>query len=288
MSQGGVTYNVTTNAAEVAKNIGKQADAVVKAMPDLLKAYVVATVKELLLKSYPAKDNDPTTGAGGTQAAIEQGKSNIETEINRAFTTWDKTPIGDLIMAKNEAVLWNLNNPIQWNNPRMRKAWDSRDINFLYEAFKARGWTLPEEQTAYENEPTDELHGKMRDSNTGRILANIRNNRQLRISVRDRQAIENYILTKQKSIGTMAGGWVKALSALGSPVPDNFGGNGFGGASITNQGMSIKASNQLGDYNGMLSKDGLIDQIVRSNAEDLKRKLQAEVDKALSANSTKP
>jgi hypothetical protein len=282
-----VQVNVKTNALEVAKNIGKGTDEIMKMLPDALKDYVIEVIKELLNKSYPAPGNDPSSGGGNSTEAVEQGKSNIEAEINRAFTTWDNTKVGDLIMAKNEAVLWNLNNPIPWRNPRLARAWQNKDLDTLYRAFKAAGWEEGKDNTNFEQEPTTGIHNRLRDPNSGRILDAVRNNKQLRISVRDRQAIEAYILTKQKSIGTMAGGWVKALTALGYNANSPFGGNGQGGATISNKGLTIKAYNSLGDYNGMISEHGIIEAVVREKGEGLKSKLDAEIDRLLKANATK-
>lgn len=280
----GVTINVTSNILEVAKDIKDGTDEVMKMLPNALKQYVIDVIKELLDKSYPAPGNDPTAGGGNTDAAIQQGQDNLRAEINSAFTTWDKTSIGDLVMAKNEAVLWNLNNQIAWRNPRMQKAFDKRDINYLYEAFRSKGWQEPDSTTDFANEPDLQTHQRMRNAETGAILASIRNNKNLRVSVRDRQTIENFILSRQKSIGTMAGGWVKALVALGASTQDKFGGNGNGGASIKNGGLTIKAYNQLGDYNGMISKDNIIEDTVRTHSDVLKQTLQKEIDRILNAN----
>lgn len=282
----GVQVNVRTNAAEVAKNIKKGSEQIMQMLPDALKEYVIEVIKELLNKSYPAPGNDPMSGGGNTDSALEQGKSTIETEINRAFTTWDNTKVGDLIMAKNEAVLWNLNNPIPWRSQRLARAWQNQDLDTLYRAFKAAGWQEGENNTDFEQEPNIALHEGLRDPNSGRILDAVRNNKQLRISVRDRQAIEAFILTKQRSIGTMAGGWVKALTALGYNINSPFGNNGQGGASIENGGLTIKANNALGDYNGMISQHGIIEAVVREKGEDLKKKLDKEIERVLKANAT--
>lgn len=288
MSEGkGVTVNVRTNAAEVAKNLKAGQEELMKTIPIALKDYVIAVCKELLEKSYPARGNDPKQGGGNTDEAVQQGKDNLAAEINSSFTTWDKTMVGHLVMAKNEDVLWNLNNPIPWRSPRLQKAWDTKDFNTLYHAFSRRGWTEQPEVVHYEQEPSQEMHDKMRDPQTGAVLAALKGNKNLRISVKDRQAIESYILTRQKSIGTMAGGWVKALTALGAQTSSKFGSNGFGGAEIKNGGMSIHAYNTLGDYNQMISSLGIIEETVNQRGEELKKRLDAEIDRVLKANQTK-
>lgn len=279
----GVTINVTSNIMEVAKDIKDGTDEVMKMLPNALKQYVVGVLKELLDKSYPAPGNDPTSGGGNTDAALKQGQDNLRAEINSAFTTWDKTSIGDLVMARNEAVLWNLNNQISWRNPRMQKAFDNRDINYLYEAFRSKGWQEPSNTTDFQDEPNLQTHARLRDAQTGAILAGLKANKNLRVSVRDRQVIENFILSRQQSIGTMAGGWIKALTALGYSATDKFGGNGHGGAEVKDGGLTIKAYNRLGDYNGMISKDGIIENTVRTHSEILKQTLQKEVDRILNS-----
>lgn len=287
MSDQGVQVNVTTNAQEVAKNLKKGQEELLKMIPIALKEYLVAVCKELLDKSYPAGGNDPTAGGGNTDDAVEQGKSNLAAEINSSFTTWDKTMVGHLVMAKNEDVLWTLNNPIPWRSPRLQKAWDTKDFNTLYHAFSQRGWTESPEVVHYEQEPSVDAHDKLRDPNSGAILASLKSNKNLRISVRDRQAIESYILTRQKSIGTMAGGWVKALSALGAQTSSKFGSNGFGGAEIKDGGMSLHAYNTLGDYNQMISSKGIIEKSVKERGDELRKKLDTEIDRILKANQTK-
>jgi hypothetical protein len=283
----GVQVTVRTNALEVAKNIEKGTEEIMKMLPNALKEYVVEVCKELLNKSYPAPGNDPEAGGGNSDEAMKQGVDNLTAEINSAFTTWDKTMVGDLIMAKNEEVLWNLNNPIPWRSPRLQKAWDSKDINYLYETFARKGWTEPSEVVNYQSDASDALHNKLRDPKSGAVLDAVKNNKNLRISVRDRQVIESYILTRQKSIGTMAGGWVKALTALGAPVSSQFGGNGYGGATIKTGGLSIHAYNSLGDYNKMISSLGIIEDTVRDKGEDLKKTIDDEIARILKANSTK-
>jgi hypothetical protein len=283
----GVQVNVTTNAQEVAKNLKAGQEELMKMIPVALKEYLVEVCKELLDKSYPVSGNDPTQGGGNTDDAVEQGKSNLTAEINSSFTTWDKTMVGHLVMAKNEDVLWTLNNPIPWRSPRLQKAWDTKDFNTLYHAFSRRGWTEAPEVVHYEQEPSTEAHDKLRDPNSGAILAALKGNKNLRISVRDRQAIESYILTRQKSIGTMAGGWVKALTALGAQTSSKFGSNGFGGAEVKNGGMSLHAYNTLGDYNQMISSKGIIEKSVKERGEELKKKLDTEIDRILKANQTK-
>ncbi len=283
-----IKVNVTTNAAEVAKNMGAGQQEMLDKLPYILRAFMVLTIRDLLDKSHPVLGNDPRGGGGNTNSAVDQAEENLTKEINRVFTTWDKTKVGDLIMAKNTAVLWSLNNPIIWRSPRMKRAWEKQDIDTLYKTFKMAGWEENPNVKEFVQEPTEELHDKLRDSKTGGVRSEIAKNPQLRIAVRDREAIENYILQKQLSIGKMANGWVKALAALGHNIPTPFKGAsiGSGGATISGDGLTIKANNAYGDFNSMISRWGIIEEVLREQGEDLKDTLQREVNAILAKHAT--
>jgi hypothetical protein len=259
-------------------------------LPYILRAFLILTIRDLLDKSHPVLGNDPRGGGGNTNSAIDQGEENLTKEINRAFTTWDRTKVGDLIMARNEDVLWSLNNPIDWRNPRLKKAWDRKDIDYLYASFKASGWTENATAGQFVDQPTEALHDKMRDPKTGGLLKAIVQNPSLRVSVRDREAIEAFIIQKQLSIGKMSNGWVKALIALGDKsiqTPFRGGtGLGEGGASVSGDGLTLKANNLWGDFNSMISRWGIIDDVLREQGDDMKQSLQKEVDAILIKHGT--
>lgn len=286
-SNAGVTVNVTTNAAVVAQNLGAGTQEMMDKLPYILRAFLVLTIRDLIDKSHPILGNDPRGEGGGTNPAFDQGLENLTKEINRAFTTWDNTKVGDLIMARNEAVLWSMNNPIDWRNPRLKKAWEKRDINYLYDTFKIAGWTENPTAGNFVDQPTEELHDRMRDPKTGGIRAEILKNPSLRISVRDREAIEAYIMQKKTSIGKMAGGWVKALRALGNNYPSPFDPNvGSGSASVSENGLTLKASNSYGDFNYMISKWGIVEEVLKEQGMNMQNTLQREIDAILLKHST--
>ena len=291
-SSASTTVNVTTNAAEVAKNMGAGQQEMMDKLPFILRAFLILTIRDLLDKSHPVLGNDPRGGGGNTNSAVDQADENLTREINRAFTTWDRTKVGDLIMAKNEAVLWGLNNPIDWRNPRLKRAWAKRDIDYLYDTFKIAGWTDNATAGQFVDQPTEELHNKMRDPKTGGILQSIVNNPSLRVSVKDREAIEAFIIQKQLSIGKMANGWVKALRALGdNRIQTPFRGGtdlGWGEASVSGDGLTLKASNLWGDFNSMISKWGIIEEVLKEQGDDMKQTLQKEVDAILTKHGTPP
>lgn len=281
--------NVTTNAALVAKNMGAGQQEMMDKLPYILRAFLILTIRDLLDKSHPVLGNDPRGGGGNTNSAVDQGEINLNAEINRAFTTWDNTKVGDLIMARNEAVLWNLNNPIDWRNKRLKRAWEKRDIEYLYQSFKLAGWAENPPAGEYVLEPTEELHDKLRDPKTGGIRADVVKNPSLRISVRDREAIEAYIIQKQLSIGKMVSGWVKCLRDLGDKnVSTPFRGSNFntGEASVSSDGLTLKANNLLGDFNYMISRWGIIEEVLKEQGDDMQNTLQKEVDAILIKHGT--
>lgn len=281
-----ITYNVTTNAGAVAANIGAGKSELMARLPYIFRAFMVLTIRELLNKSYPILGNDPRGNGGNTNSAKDTGDENIEKEINRAFTTWDSTKVGDLIMAKNDTVLWTLNNPIQWRNPRLKRAWEKQDIDTLYDAFKAAGWSENPSLSSFVQEPTEDLHNAMRDPQSGGIKSEILKNPQMRISVRDREALEAFIIQRKLSVGKMAGGWVKALAALGHTVNTPFGNNGSGSAKVSSDGMKLTANNKLGDFNSMVSRHGVIEDVLREQSVDMRNTLQQTVDGILNKYAT--
>jgi hypothetical protein len=119
------------------------------------------------------------------------------------------------------------------------------------------------------------------------IRKEIMNNPSLRISVRDREAIEAYIMQKRLSIGKMVGGWIKALRALGNNYQSPFDENvGYGEASVTNGGLTLRAFNLYGDFNYMISKWGIIEEVLKEQGDTMKETLQRDVDAILIKHGT--
>lgn len=259
-----------------------------KFIPEVVDEAAARMCQSFLDHSYPAQSNDPTLGLGNTTEALEQGKRNIEHDIRRMFVTTGYIPLGNLIMQKNWDAVWANKSKIVFRNASLQKAWDGHNAAAIYKAFKKAGW-VPGPKIFFADKPNENLHKKMRDAATGAVRKDILEHPELRAHIRSDLDLERLIQLKCKTIGKSANGWAEILSKLSKPVVKVLPGKGSGTVKKNGVGRSysIFMENKYGDFNGMVSKTGIMNDIIVREANKFVDELQSRIDKAFLAHQTR-
>ena len=261
---------VTSNFPQIADKFGEASDEIEKQYPLYVRQCAANICYELLKRTYPVVNNDPSSATGGTDQAIKQGEQNVRNDINQMFGTIDDLRVGDLVMAGRSDLLSNLNNPIEWQSPSLEKAWQTKDYTKLFYAFQKAGWEEGDVQIA--DAPTVEIQAGMRNPETGAMLRPVK-----KVYVKDRNQIESFIAERIKTVGKMAGGWVQCLEALGRKPTTTMNGNGEGSIEEVGSGTTygVVATNTYGDFNQMLTKTGLTEKVVWEQGQKFTESVRA-------------
>ena len=243
-------------------------------------------VCEAYLKhSYPNVGNNPKNPMGNTEEAKKQGEKNLRKEVNSMFIPLDSMRVSDLVAQKND-VVFNMNNPIDWRDEGLRKAWENRDMDTLYNAFQAIDTGYNQKEGSYDYDegslfkaqdyvkmqyvdvPTVALQQQMRGSDgkwDGRT----------KMLVRNRQVVQAFIQARMKDIGKMVNGWNECLQQLGGGAIYKMLGKGFGSVRVSDGGLTYHINNKNGDFNKMISKTTVPKMI----QQEEQMRLKAEVDR---------
>jgi hypothetical protein len=272
-----INLTVTTNIVDVANHFDEVKDDLKKGYPPIIVEETGYIIQKILSSTPPFAGNDPKSESGSSEGGIKWGIENVYQDINRAFGTWDEISIGEAIMGGNTELLWNINNPISWNNPLLEKAWMMRDLPTLQKAFGRAGWTKGDAVKIAEV-PTISMHKGMRNPQTGAIKDEIKHNKAKRVFVRNQKAIDDFAAVKISSVGKMGNGWIKCLNDIGASTSSWIDmANGEGGAKISGSEFDTKveATNNLGDFNGMLSRAGTVPKIMAEGQLSIQRRIEA-------------
>ena len=271
------------NIQQFVRNMKAISDEFRKAYPEVVKRNAINTAELLLKHSYPAPGNDLTKGQGGTEEAREQGEQNLASDISKMFVPLDRFSVKDLVLAKND-VVFNLNNPIDWQSKDMERAWESQNLNGLYEAFARNdtGSSLDEypnlSEMVYQDEPTVEAQMTM-------MTPKHQYNGKGPIAVKDAAAIRNFLIQRFQSIGKSANGWRDCINKLGGMADSALPGTGIG--RVTHQKDELTIINEYGDPNGMISESGILDEVMQWAGDDFVQDVQKVTDDLLKRHQTK-
>ena len=266
----GIEITVTHNIRDFVNNLGLAQKKIEQRLPAYVRQCCADICTDLIKHSYPAEGNDIKSGKGGTYAAVNQGFENIKRDVWRGFTHTGNIKAGDAIMQRNADLIANLGNPIVWQNEGLKKAWESRNVDVLYKAFKQAGWEESDGKIHYVDVPTVSIYQKMRDPNTGAIKEALKHNKALRIHTPDKSKVDQIIAEKFKSVGKMAGGWVECLRQLSRMSPIVYPSKkGSGKVYAVGQGAEygVIAVNEFGDFNGMVSRENIIEPIMQQRGQ---------------------
>lgn len=274
-----MSATVTADTRAAVQSLGMFKGALYKIYPGVCDQRAMLICQQLYEHSYPAEGNDPGSGTGGTTSALEQGSANIEADINSMFVPGGRAMVGNLIMQRNFAAVWSIAPVISWRSESIQRAWDSRDNEALYNVFKNAGWEAGPKIT-FTDVPTETLYRKMRDKATGSVKKEILQNPDLRVHIRDQLTLNVFIANRIKTIGKMANGWLECVEALGGKAQQILPGKGKGDVKKTGSGMDygVTCTNHHGDFNGMMSKTGVVEKVMTRQGElfkwDLERKVR--------------
>lgn len=245
------------------------------------------TAQELAKHSLPAPGNNPLSGRGNTAEALKQGEENVRRDLYNMFIPMDSLSVKDLVKARNTAV-FDMAKPIDWRSKELRRAWEGRDMDTLYEAFKRSSGTdvneLLEdkelEQMSYIPTPTVQDQYKM--MNRGRWDG------KSRALVRDRRTLAQFVARRLQSVGTSVNGWVSIAKQFKGTLAKLLPGRGSGSAKLVKAkgGNQWVLSNKYGDPNGMLSS--VMQKVTIEQQQALTKKVHDLITKsAKAANAAK-
>ena len=279
-----VKVSVKTDFDQLARRFATAGIDIKTELPILVKRCAAETAEELLRMSYPAVNNNPLSKTGGTPGALAQARKNIERDVNANYKPVAEMKIGAVLMAREESVLWSMRSSIDWHNPALKKAWERRDFERLYSAFREAGWREADIGNKFTIVDKPEESIKQITENINQSMSAVGS---APTYVRDPASIKNTILTKLKNVGKMAGGWYRACKALGHGAVYNLPNQGSGGATIKDGGMTVEIHNDYGDYGGLISDKGIFDQVTPASGEKLAESAMGAVAKAIQAHQNK-
>jgi hypothetical protein len=266
-----IGVQLTGNGAPLQFQMKAQQDAFKHGYEELMRTVAISTAHSLLRHSFPAVGNEPWSGNGNSAAAKEQGEYNLRKDINNMFYPLSNHSVKELVGMRNPAV-FQLDNPIQWRDESLARAWANQDMDTLFMSFQSLGtytgendWlnlenTMFNEVQAnkvnYVGIPNEELHK--------RAMVNGRWDKKTRYAVKNREVITQFIAKKMRDIGKSANGWVDCIRKLGSQVSQALPGKGSGSVKIDRSNGSITYSldNAHGDPNGMITKSQVLTKVM--------------------------
>ena len=235
--------------------------------------------------SFPAPGNDPLKGNSGGPEAYEQGKYNLTKDINSMFYPIGKHSVRELVGMRNRAV-FQIDNPIQWQDEDLARAWAAQDMDILFMAFQTKGtWSGESDYLNLENTFFNEVAADtvtyMETPNEEVHQSSMRNGRwdgKTKTAVRNRAAIQKFLSQKMKDIGRSANGWVDCIKKLGGQISALMPGKGLGTVDIKRDATGIQYSltNAYGNPNGMA--DEAIAKVVQETNGVFVRKTKELVD----------
>ena len=245
-----------------------------------LKGHAVSLCNDLIKNSPPYING--TRGAGGSPQAIASGRLIVEKQIKSIFKPTQSMLFGHLVMARD----WQATATYNWTPTSEGMAKDIANKNWksVYERFARKGWKTDQSQIV--DKPTPELHKKARGAD-GRTINTY--------YVRQKDAIQNYIRQVQQGVGTLLSGWVEARNQIGAKPADGNNVNApslgvnSGSARVQKSGKesSVTVTNRLGDMNGVVSKSGLLQQLLSRRRILMTNSIMKAVDGAVKAATAK-
>lgn len=273
-----ISVSLTGNAHALKSQMAAQQHAFKHGYEEVMRTVAISTAHSLLRHSYPAVGNEPWNGQGNTAGAKEQGEYNLRRDIESIFYPVTRHSVRELAMSK-DPVLWQLGNPIEWRDPQLKQAWESRDMEVMFNTFATRGTDVGEQdvfnyeitnfasveaqKVNYVATPTSALHDRAKVNGAW--------DRKTRYAVRDKTAIENYISQQLRNIGRSANGWIDCIKQLGSQVGQALPGKGSGSVKIDRAGGSISYTleNVHGDPNGMITKNQVLTKVMAEEQQKM-------------------
>lgn len=245
-----------------------------------LKGHAVSLCNDLIKNSPPYING--TNGVGGSPQALQSGRLMTEKQIKSIFKPTQSMLFGHLVMARD----WEATATYNWTptSEGMKKDIDNQNWKGVYQRFAARGWKADQSQIV--DKPTPQLHKDARTSD-GRTKKTY--------YVRRKEAIQNYIRQAQQAVGTLLSGWVEARNQIGAKPADGSNvnapslGKGSGYAQVRRSGResSVTITNTLGDANGIVTKSGLLQQLLYRRRILMTNTIKKAVDNAIKAATAK-
>ncbi len=255
----------------------------------ILRTSAGNTAEALAKKSLPAVNGNPLAGGGNTPEAQAAGEANVRRDLYRMFRPLESFSVRELVRQKNMAV-FDLANPIDWRDDDLRRAWENRDMETLYNTFarttsyvgEADEFEYGEQEEQLEEipyVPQPSIQDQYKMMNRGRW------NGRSKTIVKNRAILAKFVADRVKSVGKVVNGWVRAAAQLGAGgrVRQIMFGKGDGEAKFKTKkgGGEWVLTNRHGDPNGMLT--GIIQDVAWEQQFELHKKAQDLVRRAAAA-----
>ena len=245
------------------------------------------TAEELAKHSLPAPGSNPLSGKGNTKEAWDKGQHNVRRDLYSMFVPLESKSVRDLVRQKNMAV-FDLANPIDWRDDDLRKAWENRDMETLYNTFSKLTTHVGEadefeygereedlEELPYIPEPTIKAQQSM--------MVRGRWDGRSKMLVKNRKVLASFVKQRLLSVGTSVNGWVNIAKRFKSSIIKIMPGAGDGKIAFRNAqgGGEWVMENKYGDPNGMMTE--VIQKVAREQQVEMAKKLQDLVRRAVAA-----
>lgn len=239
-------------------------------VPLLAKEYskeaLIGAVKKCITATPPFPSGSK---AGGQAEGIKSGLEALEHDVRKVFKPANSLTFKQVLATKDWTAIAAYN--FKFNNPELKKALDGRKYDVLEAAFKLKANAIIE-KAQFVDAPTQELHQSQRGAD-GRVA-----NGNRVFYVRQQAEIMNYVRRGMDSVGKMVGGWYIALRGLGLSVVSPYPAQGLGSADIASSGgvgFTVTATNELGNFNGMLVANMDVQAAVDAAAQEVVDKINA-------------
>lgn len=207
-------------------------------------------------------DASPPIAQGGLPAGIKR----IQSEVQRVFQPIRAEWFSDVVAQRQ----WE---PVSaykfvFRSKRLEDAFNRQQLDVLDRAFNQG----EKDSNVVINwagiEPDAQLHMSQRGGD-GQIVPN-----NVVYHVGDKKSINKYAALVAKSVGKMVSGWYQVMAKLGRPAKNPLPGQGKGDVSfLDGKGeITLSASNELGNFNGMLPKMTQPQQLINAAALNCQRR----------------
>lgn len=245
------------------------------------------TAESLAKRSYPTTSGNPAQGGGNTPEAMAHGEANVRRDLYGMFRPLESFSVRELVRQKNMAV-FDLANPIDWKDDDLRKAWENRDMEILYNTFSRLTTHVGEADEFEYGEQEEQLEeipyvAMPTIQDQQKMMRNGRWDKQSKMLVKNRAVLAKFVAQRLRSVGTVVNGWVKIAQQLRGSIAKIMPGKGEGSAKFRSAkgGGEWILTNKYGNPNGMLSH--VMQEVAAEEQQNLQKKAYDLVKRCVAA-----
>ncbi len=237
-----------------------------------LKEHMCGMCYDMIRATHPYPRGQEQ-GAGGTMAAFVAGMGNFKASASIGFKPIQSIPFGTLALNKDYESMRSYG--FKFDNPRYQSALDNQQWDVIYSIFDGKGFTPNPSLKVVDDASIELLHdwrSRGSDPQSPYYIRNIKTINRIKESA------------NQTKVGFMAGGWLICAKELGEK-PDEFtkdlkptwmSGKGAGYTAIKDNGLTVEATNEYGNFGNWSSQPN-----PKRSIRDRFRKLEQSFDKII-------